>query len=85
MPITKMKRCLCGSLVERHQTTSGGWIVHCPDCGIAFGVKLGTAEVFDPKCISGAFETAEQAGFAWNEYIIMCGYKGIFSDEEVRQ
>lgn len=69
MPNTKMKRCRCGSLVERHQTANGGWIVHCPECSMAFGVKLDVAGTFDPECISGEFETAEQAAIAWNEWI----------------
>lgn len=41
MLITKMKRCRCGSLVERHKTANGGWIVYCPDC---ISGELETAE-----------------------------------------
>ncbi len=59
MKPTKMKRCRCGSLVERHMTADRGWIVHCPDCSMAFGVKLATADIFDPDCISGEFVTPE--------------------------
>ena len=69
MKPTKMKRCRCGSVVERHQTANRGWIVYCPDCSMAFGVILDAADVFDPDCISGEFDSAEQAAIAWNEWI----------------
>lgn len=65
----KLKPCRCGEHVERHLTANRGWIVYCPDCSMAFGVTLDAADVFDPDCISGEFETAEQAAIAWNEWI----------------
>ena len=69
MKPTKMKRCRCGSLVERHRTANGGWIVHCPECSMAFGVKLDVAGTFDNERISGEFVTPEEAAEAWNEWI----------------
>ena len=50
-------------------TASRGWIVYCEECGIAFGVRLPPADVFDEKVIISPFKTAELAATAWNEWV----------------
>ena len=68
--MTKMEKCPhCNCSVERHMTASRGWIVYCEGCGIAFGVHLPPADVFDERCIISPFKTAEIAATAWNEWV----------------
>ena len=66
----KMEKCPhCNCSVERHMTASRGWIVYCEDCGIAFGVHLPPADVFDERAIISPFKTPEIAATAWNEWV----------------
>lgn len=68
--MTKMEKCPhCNCNVERHMTASRGWIVHCSDCGITFGVSLPAADVFDERVIVSPFKTSESAAVAWNEWV----------------
>ena len=68
--MTKMEKCPhCNCSVERHMTASRGWIVYCEECGIAFGVSLPPADVFDEKVIISTYKTAETAAVAWNEWV----------------
>lgn len=65
-----MEKCpSCGSSVERHMTASRDWIVHCSDCGIAFGVSLPAADIFDERAINSPFRTSDEAAAAWNEWV----------------
>ena len=50
-------------------TANRGWIVYCEGCGLAFGVHLPPADVFDERDIISSFRTAEIAAVAWNEWV----------------
>lgn len=68
--MTKMEKCPhCNCSVERHMTANRGWIVYCEGCGLAFGVHLPPADVFDERDIISSFRTAEIAAVAWNEWV----------------
>ena len=70
MEPTKMEKCPhCGCTVERHRTASRGWIVHCSDCGLTFGVNLPPADVFDERVINSRYWTSEDAAVEWNKWV----------------